>query len=530
MKIYYFCPDGINLTHMNHILTYILTFFISAVSIFAQNTQGNTFTKVTTLACDETLSQSLTGICAITADGKRVIDINSDKMLVPASNMKLISTGAALHQLGTDFQYETKIAHDGKIIDGTLFGNLYIIGGGDPTTGSKDSIATAIETTFGQWEAIIRSASIHRIEGHIIGDGRSFEGMAEEPTWLWNDTGTYYGTGVTGLMFYENTQSFSVSAGPEVGAPVNISPYYPEAPWMTFRHECTTGKTGSGDQLYMYTSEFAPVAAIRGTFGVDRAAKRLDCANKFPEFTCAYYFCRYLNKNGIECTEGASDFRLSTDWMENRTETSICQDSLNYLGSTFSPTLDRIVFETNHASNNLFAETLFRTLGKEMHSSACYDSSYVAIGNVLKSLNINTGKGAKIQDGSGLSRQNYISPDFLCRFLKAMMRSDSFDCFLESLPSPGGNGTMQYNMKGQPAPLRNRIKVKSGSMNGVRCYSGYILPKEFNADTDISFSELPEEVQGKTIIFSIMTNNCTSPTWKVRPLLDKIMIALSEGN
>ena len=126
MKIYYFCPDEINLTHMNHILTYILTFFISAGSILAQNPQSSTYTKVSSLACDEALSQSLTGICAITAGGERIIDINSDKMLVPASNMKLISTGAALHQLGPKFQYETRLAHDGEIIDGTLYGNLYI--------------------------------------------------------------------------------------------------------------------------------------------------------------------------------------------------------------------------------------------------------------------------------------------------------------------------------------------------------------------------------------------------------------------
>ena len=511
---------------MKQFLTYILTIYISTVSLFAQNQEENILMKIKTLACDETFSQSLTGICATTADGRKIVDINSDKMLVPASNMKLISTGAALHLLGTDYRYETKIAHDGEIIDGTLYGNLYIVGGGDPTTGSKDSIATAIQTTFGQWEAIIRSASIHRIEGYIIGDGRALEGMAEEATWLWNDLGTYYGSGVTGLMFYENTQSFSVSAGTEVGTPVNISTSYPDAPWMTFKYECSTGKAGSGDQLYMYTSEFAPIAVIRGTFGVDRAAKRLDCANKFPEHTCAYYFSNHLKRNGIECTKGAADFKLNNAWLKE----DVHSKDLNYLGSTFSPTLDRIVFETNHASNNLFAETLFRTLGKELHSSACYDSSYVAMEDILRSLKINTSKGVNIQDGSGLSRQNYISPDFLCRFLNAMMNSESFDCFLESLPSPGGNGTMQYNMKGQPASLRNRIKVKSGSMNGVRCYSGYILPSGFNAYTDTPFSSLPEEVKKKTIIFSIMTNNCTSPTWKVRPLLDKMMITLAEGN
>ena len=77
-------------------------------------------------------------------------------------------------------------------------------------------------------------------------------------------------------------------------------------------------------------------------------------------------------------------------------------------------------------------------------------------------------------------------------------------------------------MKGQPLALRERIKVKSGSMNGVRCYTGYILP---SAD-----GSLPEEIRSKTIVFSILTNNCTSPTWKVRPLLDKIMVTLASAN
>ena len=98
--------------------------------------------------------------------------------------------------------------------------------------------------------------------------------------------------GVTGLMFYENIQSFNVSAGAEPGAPVNISPSYPAVPWMEFRYDCETGKAGTGDQLYMYTSDLAPVAEIRGTYGLERGKKRLDCSNKFPEYTCAVYFKR----------------------------------------------------------------------------------------------------------------------------------------------------------------------------------------------------------------------------------------------
>ena len=505
----YFC-EAISMKfigNMRNIL--IIAMLLASVSIYAQDTLQS---RIEALAGDDTFSQSVVGICARTADGKTLVDINSGMMMLPASNMKLVSTGAALHALGSDWQFETSIGYDGTIEDGILRGDLYIIGGGDPTLGSKDSIAVALEHTFAQWEAMIRVAGISRIDGRIIGDGRAFEGMAEEPTWLLEDAGTYYGTGTTGLMFYENMQSFSVSAGAHVGDAVNIKPYYPEAPWMEFRYNCSTGEEGTGDLLYMYATDLAPVAEIRGTFGVDRAAKRVDCANKFPEYTCAYYFYNYLKKKGLTCTEGPSDARPGV----------APASSLTLLGSSFSPTLDRIVFETNHASNNLFAETLLRTLGKEFRKNACYDSSYVALDAVLKELSVDVSRGVKVQDGSGLSRQNYVSADFFCRFLDAMMDSPSYGSFLASLPSPGGNGTLQYNMKGQPLALRERIKVKSGSMNGVRCYTGYILPS-----TDGS---LPEEIRSKTIVFSILTNNCTSPTWKVRPLLDKIMVTLASAN
>lgn len=513
-------------------LTFIILDLMLSVAIFAQTAPSSDIQgRVEAIADDPAFSQAVVGICARAADGRTLVDINADIMMLPASNMKLISTGAALHSLGAGWQFETSLGYDGKIEDGTLYGDLHIIGGGDPTLGSKDSIAVAIDRTFAQWEAIIRSAGIRRIEGRIIGDGRWLDGMAEEPTWLMEDAGTYYGSGVTGLMFYENMQSFSVSAGPKTGDPVNIKPYYPEAPWMEFRYSCSTGEEGTGDMLYMYASDLAPVAEIRGTFGVDRAAKRLDCANKFPEYTCAHYFHDYLKSKGISCSGGPSDTRLgvaSAPQLAGGVTPPASASSLTLLGSTFSPTLDRIVFETNHASNNLYAETLLRTLGKELRQSACYDSSYVALDAVLKELSVDISRGVKVQDGSGLSRQNYVSADFLCRFLDAMMDSPSYGSFLASLPSPGGNGTLQYNMKGQPLALRERIKVKSGSMNGVRCYTGYILPAGYTLPS--ADGSLPEEIRSKTIVFSILTNNCTSPSWKVRPLLDKIMVTLASAN
>lgn len=496
--------------------TYIIIISLMIAGIYGASAQSTLAGKAAQLqaavegiTADPALSEAVMSICARSGDGRTLVDIDGDNMVMPASNMKLISTGAALHALGSDYRFKTGLGHDGKIVDGVLKGNLYIIGGGDPTLGSKDSIATSLDRTFAQWEKFVRDAGIRRIEGMIIGDGRYFEGMPEHPSWLWSDIGTYYGAGATGLMFYENMQSFTASPGQKVGAPVNIAPSYPETPWMEFRYNCATGDKGTGDQLYMYASDLAPVAEIRGTFGIDRARKRVDCSNKFPEYTCASYFADYLKGRGIP-SEGPADFRLCTDI--NGTPAA----NLTMLGSTSSPSLKRIAFETNHASNNLYAETLFRSIGKAKTGSACYDSSYVALNDVLKELEINVSKGLQIVDGSGLSRQNYVSADFICGFLAAMMGSPCFEDYVYSLPSPGSHGTLAYNMQNIPAETKARIKVKSGSMNGVRCYSGYIIPTE--------------GCKEDTIIFSIMVNNCTAPTWKIRPLLDKIMTALAEAN
>ncbi len=491
-------------------LILVLFFFCCSVEGYAKGSSSaekSLQESISKLIKDDAFSQAVISICAMTSDGKKIVDINSSKMLLPASNMKLISTGTALHKLGPYYQYETTLAYDGTISEGILDGNVYIIGGADPTLGSTDSIATPITQTFTQWASMLRRLGVREIKGRIIGDGRCFDATIDNPAWLLEDVGTYYGAGTSGLMYYENMQSFKVSPGDSVGAAVNITPSYPDATWMEFRYNCTTGLKGSGDQLALITSELAPIAEFRGTYGIDRGARRLDCSNKFPEYTCAYHFKKYLENNGIVCG-GVGDYRLDTTWEENGEK--------KWLGKSYSPTLDRIIFETNHISNNVYAETLMRTLGLEIKDNSSYASSFAATDDVLSELNVSTKKGCRIRDGSGLSRQNYISSDFLCRFLRGMMDSPYFEKYLASLPYPGGNGTLKYNMQNEPKKTRIRIRAKSGSMNGVRCYSGYIMPKN-GTHKDI-------------IIFSAMVNNCTAPTWKVRNLLDSIMIELSKMN
>ena len=443
---------------------------------------------------------------AVTGDGDTLLCHDSDRLLIPASNMKLVSTALAMHSLGPDYRYGTGIGYSGTIEDGTLRGDLYIIGGGDPTIGSANPIATPLDTLFGEWMGMISDTGISHIEGNIVGDGRFFSGMDGHPTWEVCDAGTYYGTGTSGLSFYENVQDFNVSAGEKPGDPVNIEPGYPETPWMEFIYSCTTGKPGTGNSLYFYPDSFYPCGEMRGTFAVDRQPRTEHAANRFPEYTLAWYFWRFLADNGIESEEGPAD---------TGPVFGICampQDSLKIIGRTFSAPLSDIIAETNRKSNNLYAETLMKTLGKEYCGSGCYDSSYVAVRGLLEETGV-TGHRTIIRDGSGLSRENLLSAEFLCDLLMKMTLSPSFEDFFNSLPRPGGIGTLEYEMQSVPFSIKDRIRMKSGSMGGVRCLSGYIIP-ETGAREDM-------------IIFSLLVNGYTVPIYRIQRALDSIILSLA---
>lgn len=468
-------------------------FFVFAVSAFCISPVQQYADRIVS----EDLASASVGILAISGDGDTLVCINPGKLLLPASNMKLVTTGLALHVLGADFMYETELRHSGTISDGVLDGNLYIRGGGDPTLASDDSIALPADKLFAQWAKILSDNGINRIDGHIIGDDRHFSVMPEVQSWQWDDCGTYYGTGVSGLSFYENVQTFRVSAGAAPGDSVSIVPMTPECPWMSFDFsKSSTGEAGTGDKLYYYTSRYAPFGEMRGTFAVDRKPKTLECSNKFPAYTCAYLFSEYLG-----CAGGAGDsgyFRPE--------DLPSAGEPTEKIGSTFSPSLGRIAFETNYESNNLYAEALYLTLGKAMYGDD--SKAGAAVASALASLGLDA-SSVEIKDGSGLSRQNMLSPEFLCSFLSAMKKSPAFGDFLKSLPYPGSNGTMSNVMHGYDASGLKRILLKSGSMTGVKCFSGYILPSDGK----------PEDAA----VFSIMINNSQLSQYRMQLLVDRLL-------
>ena len=379
------------------------------------------------------LEHSVWGILAVNFKGDTLAQLNQGRCMVPASNMKLITTAGAYLKLGRGYTFKTQLATDGEIRDTTLFGNLYVIGGGDPLIGNLFTYLPKEDIPFGKWRKVLEDKGIRRIEGDIVGDGSYFSGERRHTDWSTED---------------ERSKDGVVPAG------------------LTWR-----GKMGD-------SIPDGPLAA-------------------------ATHFRRWLIANGIVVTGGAEEG---------------CLDSLTTLGIAQSASLNHIATIANHQSDNFCAETLLKAIGKANNGSDDYDTATAALHRALSPIGLaGPSAGMRFADGSGLSRKNYVSPEFLVRLLTGMAKTGVYKDYLGSLPRPGRkDGTLQTRLPKAPAAVKNRIYMKSGSMNGVRCFSGYILPSD--GDTR------------KTIAFSIMVNNFVGKQSELAPVLDNLILELANEN
>ena len=474
--------------------------------------------KIAEICAREPLRSALVGVLAVRADGDTLVAVNHRQKLVPASNVKLLTTGMALQILGADYRFETRLGYTGTVQDGTLRGDVYILGGGDPTTGSRSESTEGIGATFGKWAQLLYDAGIRRIEGRVLGDPRFFSDPTPQNLgWSFDDLGTYYGAGPSGLNFFENAQNFYITPGPSGGA-VNYRVQYPETPWMHYVNHSVTGAARSSNTLYYVNSSLAPMGEIAGSFPADRRGYTLECSNAYGAYTCAYYFHNFLRSEGVAVSGGWGDVTLQgeirTSLEPGAAHTKApAQDSIRIAGSAWSARLADIVADTNRESDNFYAETLLKMVALRLGRTDRQNDLDDAAEDGLRRLGLRPDGACRQFDGSGLSRKNYVSPDFFVRFLRKMMTLPVWNAYFESLPVPGEKGTLEGRFDKAPQAFRDRIHMKSGSMNGVRCFSGYIL----SSDGD------PK----KTVIFSLLTNNCTASSYQAAPILDSMIEAIA---
>jgi D-alanyl-D-alanine carboxypeptidase/D-alanyl-D-alanine-endopeptidase (penicillin-binding protein 4) len=399
------------------------------------------------------------------ASEETLINHNADKSVVIASNMKVVSTAAALDILGEDFTFQTKLEYDGAVVGGVLNGNLYITGGGDPTLGSRRvSGSLGLDEVMQLWVRKVREAGIRQINGYVIADADFFEENATPHGWTWGDMGNYYGAAAFGLNINDNLYRLTFRSAPAEGMATQVLRIEPSIPGLNVSSTVRTGKPSSGDNAYIYGAVYGDYQFIEGTIPAGIPEFSIKGAIPDPPRVCARLFTKYLSNSGIKVEGDATTTRIL---LREGKPVTATRNTLHVLNS---PSLKEIVFQTNLYSMNLYAETMTKMVGKKVHNDGSTYWGVLAIRNHW------FGKGIKnagffMRDGSGLSRSNALTTAQLTDILLYTTKQPFFTTFYNSLPVAGASGTMASVGRGTPAA--GNVRAKTGTIDRVKSYTGF---------------------------------------------------------
>lgn len=415
---------------------------------------------------------------------------DSQKYFIPASNVKLLTTAAALQKLGANFKIKTSV-YSGEN------GNLYIAGRGDPSI-----TATKLKSLASQ----LKQRGISQVN-QLIGDDSYFQGNAVNPNWEWEDAQAGYGAPINSLIFNQNAIELILSPQ-DLGQPLKVTFAEPKLAnqWQIDNKSVTVGQNES--EFVEVGREFSlPILRVRGQLKAGAEPEPVYVAVVNPADNFLQNFQQSLAAEGIAVKQA-----LVASSSGNLTQE---------LATLESPPIAELVAETNRESNNVYAEVLLRLLAKvtgilpvpQLPTGRMpvpqEDTSEVGLKELkttLTQLGVNPNSYI-LADGSGLSRHNLISPEALVQTLRLMANSPAASFYRQSLPVAGESGTLKNRFS-----TANRVilQAKTGTLSGVSALSGYL--------------EVPNY---EPLVFSIIVNQSDLSAPKVRSAIDEIVLLLN---
>lgn len=405
--------------------------------------------------------------------GRILLSRNPERTLIPGSGMKLLITACALETLGPEYRTYTTVGCTGAITpDGTLNGDLVIIGAGDPTLASRyrntGIILRPADTLdlFLAWADSLRAKGIRKITGGVIGVNGLFGRRSLGSGWEWDDLPNWFAAEIDPLTYSDNCIEFTITPGDSVGSTARVAWDPPTAYGFVDAQIITSD---SITQIQFDRALGGNQITLRGTIrrGAEAEKRRVSVHD-----TGAFFLTNLrdrLNAQGIPVT---GEIRRASRW---NTE----DQDFRILFVQPSPKLSQILSVINQRSVNLYSELLIRLLGDHYRKTGGTGSGYYEdLFECGRQCIINwdaklTGysTGFLLADGSGLSRRNLISADGLIKVLAHMNRSPRQKEFVQSLASPG-TGTLEGRLIGLPNGIS--LHAKTGSLSRVRSLAGYL--------------------------------------------------------
>ncbi|WP_256012967.1 D-alanyl-D-alanine carboxypeptidase/D-alanyl-D-alanine endopeptidase [Desertivirga xinjiangensis] len=464
-------------------LLYIF-FFASTSGLFSQSLTQKITKAYAVFEQDAQLRYGLSSLTVLNSKtGEVLFSKNADMGLAPASTLKTITSATAYQILGKEFRWETALGYTGSITNGVLRGDLILKGSGDPTLGSNRYSQSKPDVLLAKWVNALKTAGIKKIDGRVIVDDSLFGTQTVPLGWIWQDIGNYYGAGATSASWRENEFGLVFKAGNEPGDKTQLIRTEPAIANLTIINEVTTGKAGSGDNVYAYSSPYSDIVYLRGTYGLD-LQKTIKASIPDPALVLASELQGYLQMSGIPSQNKASTAR------QINAQGQKSPQALKIISLYQSPSLSQVVYWLNQKSLNLYAENLLKTLALNQGKDAGFEEGVQVIKEYWASKGIDH-NSLNVLDGSGLSPENRITTKTMAKILQLVKSEPWFGSFYESLP------------------LYNNMKMKSGSIRNVLCYTGY-----------------EESKQGTPLVFTFITNNYNGSTSDIKQKMFKVLDSL----
>lgn len=416
----------------------------------------------------EAFSRGFSGCVVRTLDtGETLYSHNPGKVLMTASNMKLVTSAAALALLGPDYRYTTKLLASGPIDrDGVLHGDLILQGSGDPLLDTP------------AYEALIADAKtkgLKRVTGAIVADTGSFSRSPYGWSWSWDYLSDYYAAPVGGLNFHKNVMEVMVGPGANAGDAAQVS-LQPGASHMRVRNSVITGKPGEEKRISRDRDIGGTLVTVEGVIPVDAEAQG-------AEATVAVYDPAQYAVDAFRDMLQDRDVQVDGRPRKGETPSGAIQIS-QYISHPLSDTLVRL----NKWSDNLVAEALLRTIGAVKENEGSVTAGRRAAYRFFEDQAGMDTDELQMADGSGLSRFSMISTGNMILLLTHMYSHPDSRYYIESLPIAGEDGTLRNRMKDTPA--QGKVTAKTGYIGGVSGLSGYLTTRA-----------------GQPLAFSILFNN-----------------------
>jgi len=439
-------------------------------------------------------------LMAVRVESLRTGDViyqrNSDKLVMPASNMKLLTMSVAAEKLGWDFKYETTLYAAGTVRDGVLNGDLVVVGGGDPTIGAEDPHGASL---FDEWADALLRAGIRRVQGRLIGDDNAFDDDGIGPGWSWDDLADGYAARSSALSYNENVAVVRITPGAMPGAPATVA-LTPNGHLLNVTSQVMTADRGVSTSIQFARLPGSNAVTIRGRIaaGANPAVRTTSVDNPTRFFVEGFRLS--LATRGIVVTDGASDIDDAiTPPAATRRE----------IARHFSPPLASIAASFLKPSQNFYGEMILKTLGRTPEAPGSTAGGRAAVRETLTSWGV-PADSYVMSDGSGLSRYNYVSADAIVSILKHVWRDERLRApFLAALPVAGHDGTLDTRMRN--TVLDAHVQAKTGTIANTRSLSGFVDTKS-----------------GGKLVFSMIANNFTAPSAQIDAIVERALAMLVE--